>query len=207
MLDSFFNAKLGDFGLVRLVDHEAEAKTTAMAGTLGYMAPELVITRKASKESDVYSFGIVALEIACRRRPVDGRAPENEARMVEWVWELYGRGVHLEAADPRLGREFDEEKMERLMEVGLWCSHPDHTLRPSIRQVIHVLWFEPHEPPILPSRFPVNTYLVSPPHARTYLVFESSSTSEAEPHGNTYKPVSAGTSSSTASSSQSVSHM
>ncbi|KAL8541735.1 hypothetical protein ACS0TY_002842 [Phlomoides rotata] len=210
MLDSCFNAKLGDFGLARLVDYEAEAQTTVMAGTMGYMAPELVITGKASKESDVYSFGIVALEIACGRRPVGGRAPENEARMVEWVWELYGRGVHLEAADPKLGREFDEEKMERLMEVGLWCAHPDHTLRPSIRQAIHVLWFEPHEPPILPSRFPVPTYSVSPPHARTSLEFESSGTSDsyqAGPRGNTYKPVLAGTASSTASSSQFVSHL
>ncbi|KAL8554808.1 hypothetical protein ACS0TY_002845 [Phlomoides rotata] len=201
MLDSSFNAKLGDFGLARLVDHEAEAKTTAMAGTLGYMAPELVITGKASKESDVYSFGIVALEITCGRRPVDLRAPENEARMVEWVWELYGRGVHLEAADPKLGREFDEEKMERLMVVGLWCAHPDYTLRPSIRQVIHVLSFEPHEPPILPSTFPVPTYSVSPPHARTSLQFESSSGAGTSDSYPAEKPVSTASEATTSSSS------
>ncbi|CAN6700057.1 unnamed protein product [Malus baccata var. baccata] len=57
MLDSNFNAKLGDFGLARLVDHGKEPKTTALAGTMGYMAPEYIITGKASKESDVYSFG------------------------------------------------------------------------------------------------------------------------------------------------------
>lgn len=63
MLDSNFNAKLGDFGLARLVDHEKGSRTTMLAGTVGYMAPECVMNGKASKESDVYSFGIVALEI------------------------------------------------------------------------------------------------------------------------------------------------
>ncbi|KAL8541732.1 hypothetical protein ACS0TY_002839 [Phlomoides rotata] len=120
MLDSSFNAKLGDFGLARLVDHEAESQTTVLAGTMGYMAPECVITGKASKESDVYSFGIVALEIACGRKPIDGRAQGSQVRLVEWVWELYGRGMHLEAGDPKLGGEYNEEEMERLMGVGLW---------------------------------------------------------------------------------------
>ncbi|KAF8664522.1 hypothetical protein HU200_054702 [Digitaria exilis] len=71
MLDSSFNAKLGDFGLARLVDHDRGSQTTVIAGTMGYLAPECVTTGKASKESDVYSFGILALEVACGRRPVD----------------------------------------------------------------------------------------------------------------------------------------
>ncbi|KAL8541738.1 hypothetical protein ACS0TY_002845 [Phlomoides rotata] len=204
MLDSNFNAKLGDFGLARLVDHEDGSKTTVMAGTLGYMAPECMSTGKASKESDVYSFGIVALEIACGRRPIDLGAPENQVRMLEWVWELYGRGVHLEAADPKLGRGYNEEEMVRLMVVGLWCAHPDHTLRPSIRQAIHVLSFEAHELPLLPSKLPVPTYLVPPRNT-----LASSSLSHADPsNGNIYKPVSGTsdtTSSSAASSSPSVS--
>ncbi|KAI7758100.1 hypothetical protein M8C21_002091, partial [Ambrosia artemisiifolia] len=64
MLDSGFNAKLGDFGLARLKDHELDLKTTGLAGTLGYMAPEYATTGKASKESDVYSFGVVARQPA-----------------------------------------------------------------------------------------------------------------------------------------------
>ena len=65
MLDSDFNAKLGDFGLARLVDHGKGSQTTVLSGTMGSMAPECFVTGKASKESDVYSFGIVALEICC----------------------------------------------------------------------------------------------------------------------------------------------
>ncbi|KAL8517285.1 hypothetical protein ACS0TY_015498 [Phlomoides rotata] len=56
MLDSNFNAKLGDFGLATLVDHEKGSQTTLMAGTMGYLAPECAVTGRTSKESDVYSF-------------------------------------------------------------------------------------------------------------------------------------------------------
>ncbi|URE32805.1 Legume lectin domain [Musa troglodytarum] len=85
MLDSAFNAKLGDFGLARLVDHDHGSQTTVLAGTMGYLAPECVTTGKASKESDVYSFGILALEIACGRRPVQLMEQASKVRLVEWV--------------------------------------------------------------------------------------------------------------------------
>ncbi|KAK2383412.1 L-type lectin-domain containing receptor kinase IX.1 [Trifolium repens] len=121
MLDSEFNAKLGDFGLARFVDHAKGAQTTALAGTLGYMAPECATIGRASKETYVYSFGIVALEIACGRKPII-KAQENEINIVEWVWGLYGSGRILEAVDPRLGEDFEEEQIKCLMIVGLWCT-------------------------------------------------------------------------------------
>ncbi|KAG2703963.1 hypothetical protein I3760_06G161300, partial [Carya illinoinensis] len=158
MLDSNFNAKLGDFGLARLVDHAKGSQTTVLAGTFGYMAPECVTTGKASKESDVYSFGIVALEIACGRKPINPKAPEDQVALVEWVWELYGKGDVLEAADPRLGGDFNGEQMECLIIVGMWCAHPDRNLRPSIRQAIHVFNFEAPLP-VLRSRILGPAYL------------------------------------------------
>ncbi|KAL5753281.1 hypothetical protein ACOSQ2_023788 [Xanthoceras sorbifolium] len=161
MLDSNFNAKLGDFGLARLVDHELGSQTTVLAGTMGYLAPECVTTGKASKESDVYSFGVVALEIACGRKPVEPRQEPSKVRLVEWVWDLYGKGQLLEAVDQRLETDFDERQMECLMVVGLWCCHPDVTLRPSIKQVINVLNFEAPLPN-LPSKLPVPTYFAPP---------------------------------------------
>ena len=61
--------------------------------------------------------------------------------MVEWVWELYGRD-NLLAAHPKLCADFDEQEMEWLMMVGLWCAFPGNVLRPTIRQAVHVLNFE-----------------------------------------------------------------
>ncbi|KAI9071920.1 hypothetical protein K1719_046126 [Acacia pycnantha] len=161
MLDSSFNAKLGDFGLARLVDHEKGAQTTALAGTMGYMAPECVTTGRASKETDVYSFGVVALEIICGRKPIISEAPEDKINIVQWVWDLYGIGRILEAVDSRLEGDFDHGQVECLLIVGLWCAHPDQNRRPSIRQAIHVLNFETPFPN-LPSSYPILSYLEFP---------------------------------------------
>ncbi|RZC87266.1 hypothetical protein C5167_029816 [Papaver somniferum] len=155
MLDSNFNAKLGDFGLARLVDHELGSQTTVLAGTMGYLAPECIMTRKSSKESDVFSFGVVALEIAC------GRKPDEVAlglSLVEWVWGLYGSGKIMEAADERLPKDFNELEMEQLMVIGLWCAHPDSKSRPSATQVLNVLKFESPLPK-LPLEMPTPIYL------------------------------------------------
>ncbi|KAK9077853.1 hypothetical protein SSX86_006191 [Deinandra increscens subsp. villosa] len=160
MLDSGFNVKLGDFGLARLVEHELGPRTTVLAGTLGYMAPEYISTGKTSKESDVYSFGVVALEIACGRKAMDSYWNSNVS-LVEWVWELHGKGEVLSGVDRLLGAEFDAQQVECLMMVGLWCAHPDRSRRPSIRQAIQVLKFEsalPH----LPMKMPVAMYCSGP---------------------------------------------
>ncbi|KAL7227592.1 hypothetical protein ACSBR1_022455 [Camellia fascicularis] len=178
MLDSNFNAKLGDFGLARLVDHGKDSQTTILAGTRGYTAPKCVITGKANKESNVYSFGVVALEIACRRKLIDLDVPESQMRMMEWVWDLYGTNRLLEdALDPKICPNFVKEEMECLMIVGLWCAHPDHNLRPSIRQAIHVLNFEATLP-ILPAKMPVPTYLAPPVNASS-LVYGSTTISNS----------------------------
>jgi serine/threonine protein kinase len=158
MLDSCFNAKLGDFGLARLVDHEKGSQTTLIAGTRGYIAPEYFTSGKATKESDIYSFGVVLLEIVTGRKAIEREEKEDQISVVEWVWDLYGVGKFLQAADPKLCGAFDEQQLEHLVIVGLWCVHPDYTFRPSIRQVIQVLKFE-SPLPILPEKMPVPTYL------------------------------------------------
>ncbi|KAJ6389022.1 hypothetical protein OIU77_027388 [Salix suchowensis] len=159
MLDSSFNVKLGDFGLARLMDHELGPQTTGLAGTLGYLAPEYISTGRASKESDVYSFGVVSLEIATGRKAVDSIEYKSEMSLVEWIWDLYGTGNLNLAVDEKLLSEFDENQMECLMIVGLWCAHPDRNIRPSIRQVIHVLNSEAPLPD-LPSKMPVPLFHV-----------------------------------------------
>ncbi|XP_042485838.1 L-type lectin-domain containing receptor kinase IX.1-like [Macadamia integrifolia] len=189
ILDSNFNAKLGDFGLARLVEHGKGSETTVLAGTLGYMAPECAITGKASKESDVYSFGVVALEIACRSKPMEMNYSDPDSdlckvRLVEeWVWELYGRGKLLEAADPSQGVDFREQQIERLLVVGLWCAHPDYNLRPSISQAMQVLNFDPALP-VLPPKMPLPTYFSSPSDMSTFAITSSSNgtTTHTQPY-------------------------
>ncbi|OWM87713.1 L-type lectin-domain containing receptor kinase IX.1-like [Punica granatum] len=153
MLDSDYNTKLGDFGLARLVDHAKGAQTTVLAGTMGYMAPECAQTFRATKESDIYSFGVVCLEIACGRRPVDSSLPEDQVVLVGWVWKLQEKGEILKAADPRLGSDFNEPEIERLLIIGLSCTLTDARRRPSAKQALHVLEF--NSPlPVLPAEGP-----------------------------------------------------
>eukprot|EP00257_Ricinus_communis_P025544 XP_025012958.1 L-type lectin-domain containing receptor kinase IX.1 [Ricinus communis] len=157
MLDSNFNTKLGDFGLARLMDTNETGLKTGLAGTFGYMAPEYISTGKASKGSDVFSFGVVALEIACGRRSMESRDVEAQISLVSWAWESYGNGRILDVVDRRLSMDFNVEEMECLLIVGLWCAHPDYSLRPSIRQALQVLNFEAALPN-LPAKMPVPKY-------------------------------------------------
>ncbi|WVZ90690.1 hypothetical protein U9M48_036971 [Paspalum notatum var. saurae] len=175
MLDASFNAKLGDFGLARLVDHGRRSHTTVLAGTMGYMDPNCMATGSASVESDVYSFGVVLLEIACGRPPRiliqedededDGAAKGTRTttlHLVQWVWDkFYAHGRLLDAADARLDGELDAGEVERVMVTALWCTHPDRTRRPSIREAVNVLRMEA-QLPSLPAKMPVATFVAPP---------------------------------------------
>ncbi|KAL1315711.1 L-type lectin-domain containing receptor kinase IX.1-like [Arachis hypogaea] len=163
MLDSSFNVKLGDFGLAKLIDHELGSQTSVLAGTIGYMAPEYISSRRASKESDVYSFGLVALEIATGKRVFDLIEDEDSQKgLAEWVWDHYGREELHMVVDGRLEKDFDEKEAMYLMIVGLWCCHPDKNGRPSIRQAIQVLNSEGALPQ-LPTKMPVAIYHIPTP--------------------------------------------
>ncbi|KAJ8765635.1 hypothetical protein K2173_014757 [Erythroxylum novogranatense] len=159
MLDSSFNVKLGDFGLARLMDHELGPQTTGLAGTLGYLAPEYISTGRASKESDVYSFGVVTLEIVTGRKAVDPLKHNAEMSLLQWLWDLYGSKNLSLAFDKKLRADFNAKHVEHLMIIGLWCAHPNHSLRPSIRQAIQVLNFEAALPN-LPKNMPFPFYHV-----------------------------------------------
>ncbi|WVZ91193.1 hypothetical protein U9M48_037397 [Paspalum notatum var. saurae] len=86
---------------------------------------------------------------------------DDMIHIVQWVWECYGRGAILDAVDARLKREFVVQEMETVMVVGLWCAHPDRSLRPSMRQAAGVLRSEAPLPS-LSARMPVATYLTPP---------------------------------------------
>ncbi|KAK9231442.1 hypothetical protein WN943_021676 [Citrus x changshan-huyou] len=146
---------------VRLMDHELGPKTIMLVGTLAYMASEYISTCRVSQELDVFSFRVVALEIATRRKVVN-RYKEFEMGLVAWVWDLYGERKLLSAANERMDSRFDEQQMTCLLIVGLWCAHPDRCFRPSIRQAIQVLNFETTMPN-LPSKMHVPSYHVPTP--------------------------------------------
>ncbi|XP_066341437.1 L-type lectin-domain containing receptor kinase IX.1-like [Miscanthus floridulus] len=177
MLDASFNAKLGDFGLARLVDHGQGPHTTELAGTMGYMDPECMITGRFSTESDIYSFGVVLLEVACGRQPVRVLQHNNTAvHLTQPVSELYERGTILDAADPRLNENFDAREMECVLVVGLWCTQQDRSLRPSIRQAASALRFEASLP-TLSSTPPVGRRLSSIPSFNVEMVDSTANSS------------------------------
>ncbi|KAG6541834.1 hypothetical protein Mapa_016850 [Marchantia paleacea] len=161
MLDAGLNARLGDFGLARLYAHSQAPQSTATAGTLGYLAPELLHSSKATDKSDVFSFGVVALETASGRRPltlsVEIGVQSEIIVLVDWVWNLYKIDRLLDAADPRLAGRFNDTHMKMVLQLGLLCCHPDPTARPSMRQVLQILAFEAPLPP-LPRSKPVPTF-------------------------------------------------
>jgi hypothetical protein len=108
--------------------------------------------------SDVFSFGIVALEIACGKRSTEAEYEGPHVPIAGWVWDSYGNERLHEVVDKTL-LEFNTKEIECLLIVGLWCAHPDPSLRPSIRQALQVLNFDAPLPN-LPKKMPVANYNV-----------------------------------------------
>ncbi|XP_022983987.1 L-type lectin-domain containing receptor kinase S.4-like [Cucurbita maxima] len=139
LLDSEMNGKLGDFGLARLYEHGANPSTTRVVGTLGYLAPELHRTGKATTSSDVYAFGALVLEVACGRRPIDPKSRSEELVLVDWVWENYREGRLMEVMDPKLKGDYNAVEAVMILKLGLFCSNDSAAGRPSMRQVVRYL--------------------------------------------------------------------
>lgn len=150
LLDSEFNAKLGDFGLAEVYRHDVSTRSaTIPAGTMGYLAPEYVFSGVPTVKSDVYSFGVVVLEVATGRRPVD----EEAIVVTDYVWDMWEKGVMSEAGDGNLMGRFKRKEMEGTLMVGLWCAHPDCEKRPTMREAAGMLRGESTLPG-LPARRP-----------------------------------------------------
>ncbi|OAY78830.1 L-type lectin-domain containing receptor kinase IV.1 [Ananas comosus] len=147
LLDGEMNAKLGDFGLARLYDHGTDPQTTHVVGTTGYLAPELVRSGKATTATDVFAFGVFILEVACGRRPLEQSTVGQQGEqflLVDWVVEKLQTGSILDTVDAGFGREYAKEEAEMALKLGLMCSHPHPSARPSMRLVVQYL--EGHDP-------------------------------------------------------------
>ncbi|KAI4307859.1 hypothetical protein L6164_030993 [Bauhinia variegata] len=138
LLDGNFNPRLGDFGLAKLMDHDKSPVSTLTAGTMGYLAPEYLQCGMATEKTDVFSYGVVVLEVACGRRSIE-REGQKMVNLVDWVWGLHSEGKIIEAADKKLKGEFKEEEMRKLLLLGLSCANPDSAERPSMRRVLQIL--------------------------------------------------------------------
>nr|CAD39658.2 OSJNBa0074B10.15 [Oryza sativa Japonica Group] len=128
LLDNNFNARLADFGLSRTADN-GTIQSSMVVGIENYLDPECRKTGKFNCSSDVYSFGLVLLEIACKK----------DKNSYAQVWERYIDRTLMQAADDRLQGAFDETQMERVIILGLWCCQPNIEMRPMMEQAMDFL--------------------------------------------------------------------
>ncbi|KAH6762070.1 Concanavalin A-like lectin protein kinase family protein [Perilla frutescens var. hirtella] len=149
LLDAEMNGRLGDFGLAKLYDHGSNPGTTRVVGTLGYLAPELPRTGRATTSSDVFAFGALMLEVACGRRPIESKSGPDDLVLVDYVWNKWREGRILEVVDPRMNDDFDEHEVVMVLKLGLMCSSYQHMARPSMRQVVSYLEGEIEVPGVL----------------------------------------------------------
>ncbi|CAF2166104.1 probable LRR receptor-like serine/threonine-protein kinase At1g29720 isoform X4 [Brassica napus] len=139
LLDTDFNAKISDFGLARLHDGEHSHISTKVAGTIGYMAPEYALRGHLTEKVDVYSFGIVAMEIVSGRSTVKKKGSADDVPLINWALTLEKRGDIMEVIDPILEGDFKSEEAVRMIKVALLCTNSTLSLRPTMSEAVQML--------------------------------------------------------------------
>jgi Leucine-rich repeat (LRR) protein len=134
LLDKEFKAYVADFGLSRLILPNETHVTTELVGTLGYIPPEYGQGSVATLRGDIYSFGVVLLELLTGRRPVTALSSSKE--LVPLVLEMRSQGNEIEILDPILRGTGHEEQMLKLLEVACKCVNHNPTMRPAITEVV-----------------------------------------------------------------------
>ncbi|KAF6158801.1 hypothetical protein GIB67_040315 [Kingdonia uniflora] len=139
LLDKKWNSKVSDFGLAKLLGPDASHVTTRVMGTFGCVAPEYASTGMLNEGSDVYSFGILLMEIISGRRPVDYARPPREVNLVEWFKSLVASRRGDEVVDPLIDVQPSPRALKRALLVCLRCIDLDAKKRPKMGQVVHML--------------------------------------------------------------------
>lgn len=136
LLDSEFEPKVADFGFAKLMPEGVTHLTTRVKGTLGYLAPEYAMWGKVSQSCDVYSFGILLLEIITARRLIEKLPGGGKRDIVQWATPYVQKGAYDHIADPRLKGGFDPSQLKLAIAVAMKCvdSNPDN--RPSMLEVV-----------------------------------------------------------------------
>ncbi|KAG5520845.1 hypothetical protein RHGRI_033424 [Rhododendron griersonianum] len=140
-VDHFFN----EVNLISEIDHKNLVK-------LGYMAPEYIVRGKLTEKADVYSFGVLVMEVVSGKKIIS--FAQNAHSILQMAWNLYRLGTPCEAVDPSLQGKFEEEEARKLLQIGLLCVQASAELRPSMSMVVKMMKdnYEippPNQPPFL----------------------------------------------------------
>ncbi|XXG68440.1 hypothetical protein AAC387_Pa06g1526 [Persea americana] len=139
LLDGDLTPKISDFGLARLLPANVTHVSTRVAGTIGYLAPEYAIRGQVTRKSDIYSFGVLLLEIVSGRCNTDTRLPVEEQFLLEKTWELFERRELVMMVDPALNGDYDAEEACRFLKIALLCTQDTPKLRPSMSTIVKML--------------------------------------------------------------------
>ncbi|CAL0312051.1 unnamed protein product [Lupinus luteus] len=138
LLDRDFNPKIGDFGLAKLFPDDITHISTRIAGTTGYLAPEYAMGGQLTMKADVYSFGVLILEIVSGKSSARANWGGSQKFLLEWAWQLHEEGKLLELVDPDMV-EYPEEEVIRHMKVAFFCTQATASRRPLMSQVVEML--------------------------------------------------------------------
>ncbi|CAN6358082.1 unnamed protein product [Urochloa humidicola] len=137
LLDSEYNPKISDFGLAKLFDmDQSQGVTSHIAGTYGYMAPEYAMHGQYSVKSDIFSLGVLILEMVTGRKNNTFDDSEQSIDLLSLVWEHWTTGTITELLDPfLLGRRTPQDQMSKLVNIGLLCVQDNPADRPTMSSV------------------------------------------------------------------------
>ncbi|XP_058738378.1 receptor-like cytoplasmic kinase 185 isoform X2 [Vicia villosa] len=141
LLENNFHAKVADFGLAKQApEGGANYLSTRVMGTFGYVAPEYAMTGHLLVKSDVYSYGVVLLELLTGRKPVDMSQPSGQENLVTWARPILRDKDRLdEIADPKLGGKYPNEDFVRVCTIAAACVAPEANQRPTMGEVVQSL--------------------------------------------------------------------
>ncbi|KAK4345158.1 hypothetical protein RND71_035334 [Anisodus tanguticus] len=139
LLDDHFLAKVSDFGLAKLMTREQSHVFTTMRGTRGYLAPEWITNYAISEKSDVFSYGMVLLEIIGGRKNYDPSQSSEKSHFPSYAFKMMEEGNLKDLIDRNLQVEEEDERVSIAIRVALWCIQDDMSLRPSMAKVVQML--------------------------------------------------------------------
>ncbi|ESW25270.1 hypothetical protein PHAVU_003G021700 [Phaseolus vulgaris] len=159
LLDEKWVPKIADFGLARLFPEDQTHVNTRVAGTNGYLAPEYLMHGHLSVKADVFSYGVLVLELVSGQKNSSFDTNLSAQNLLDWAYRLYKKGRAMEMVDPALGSSIITEQLEMCIKLGLLCTQGDPNLRPTMGRVVVMLskkpdnMEEPTRPGMPGSRF------------------------------------------------------